>query len=152
MIENFRFNDIILYAKGWYQRKDLVEDLGYLFSKIYAWTPTTEEEVAKFMLRTIDRLYEEMKISFKADSYSFCFVSIFDKIEHDMRFYEQSRYRATIGVCLNILSELNRDQIKLNPPHYGKKEHFRMGRFFKDYPISMTYTEMNRIAQKTFCQ
>lgn len=152
MIENFRFNDIILYAKGWYQRKDLIEDLGYLFSRIYAWTPKSETEVATFMLRVIDRLYEELKISFEADSYLRSFASLYSNIHHDMKIYDLSFDVATIHVCLSILGNLTIDQIKLNPPHYGKKEHFRMGRLFKDFPISMTYTEMNRIAQKTFCK
>lgn len=43
-----------------------------------------------------------------------------------------------------------REEIILKRPHYGKKEHFRLGNMVRDYPISMTYAEMNRIAKRTF--
>lgn len=104
MIENFVFNDVVLYSKGWYKKTDLVSDLGYIFSTIYTWTPETEEEVARFMLMAIDHLY----------------------------------------------TELDNTQIKLNPPHFGKKEHFRLGIMFGEYPISQTYTEMNRRVNNFF--
>lgn len=32
MIENFTFNDIVLYSKGWYKKTDLVSDLGYILA------------------------------------------------------------------------------------------------------------------------
>ena len=57
---------------------------------------------------------------------------------------------SVILVVHSILQRLGTNEIKLNPPVYGKKEHFRMGQFFGEYPISMTYTEMNRIARKVF--
>lgn len=63
MIKNFTFNDIVLYAKGWYARSEnIVADLGYLLSKIYGWTPTREHDVAKMMLRALDKLYIELDL------------------------------------------------------------------------------------------
>lgn len=151
MITNFIFNDIVLYSKGWYKSHgDILDDLGYLFSKIYAWTPKTEGEISGFMMRVLDKLYEEKKVTFKAGSYMMCFTSFFDEVKRDMNLYGWSFDRAVIQVVLNVLSQLKRDEIKINPPHYGKKEHFRMGMLIGEWPASMTYAEMNRRAQKEF--
>lgn len=150
MIENWTYNDIVLYSKGWYKSHgNMVEDLAYLFSKIYGWTPTTEEEVARMMLRVIDKLYEAKEVKFSAGSYMKSFEYLFNEINHKVRFYNKSYSLATIEICLSILFELENTEIKLNPPHYGKKEHFRLGGF-QNYPISMTYTQMNRIANEWF--
>jgi hypothetical protein len=68
-----------------------------------------------------------------------------------MHLYEVSYEKAIILWAMSILMQLDKSQIKLNAPKYGKKEHFRMGRAFgSKYPISMTYSEMNRRAKQTF--
>ena len=72
MIENFVYNDIVLYCKGWYQTPKgdiMLDDLGYLFGKIYAWTPKTEEEIAHFMMRVLDKLWDEQCIKFDSESW-----------------------------------------------------------------------------------
>jgi hypothetical protein len=155
MITNFVYNDIVLYAKGWYEKSDNISnDLGYLFSKIYAWTPESDEEVAHFMLLTIDKLYEQLGVSFTTNGYgkyNNSFASFHEEINRRMHLYEVSYEKAIILWAMSILMQLDRNQIKLNAPKYGKKEHFRMGRAFGGkYPISMTYTEMNRRAKQMF--
>lgn len=154
MIKNFRYNDIVLYSKGWYKRSDdICEDLGYLFRKIYGWTPTRPDEVADFMLTAVDRLYEEKKIAFDSERcgrWNNSFHSFNREIKQRMSLYNVSWDMAIIYWALNVFSQLTVDEIQINPPVYGKKEHFRMGRLFKEFPISMTYAEMNRIAQRTF--
>ena len=155
MITNFLYNDTVLYAKGWYEKSDnILNDLGYLFSKIYAWTPKSEEEVAHFMLITIDTLYEQLGVSFTTNSYgryNNSFASFHEEINRRMRLYEVSYEKAIILWAISILMQLDKEQIKLNAPKYGKKEHFRMGRAFGGkYPISMTYAEMNRRAKQMF--
>ena len=140
MIENFVYNDIVLYSKGWYQTPDgdtMLDDLGYLFSQIYAWTPKTEDDVARMMMRVLDRLYTEQNKNFNDES-SFSYSGFYDEI------------MAIILIVKSKLFQLKTSEIKLNPPVYGKKEHFRMGRLFGKYPISMTYKEMNNIAQNCF--
>ena len=148
MITNFLFNDIVLYCKGWYQTPKgdtMLDDLGYLFSKIYAWTPKTEEDIAHFMVIVLDRLYSEMKLEHN-DSFS----KLFGEINRNIRLYQCSFDMAIILYVHSILQRLSTDEIKLNAPHYDKKEHFRLGMLMGEYPISQTYTEMNRIAQKAF--
>lgn len=152
MIENFIYNDIVLYCKGWYTSKDndIIKDLGYLFSKIYAWTPKTEEEVARMMMRVLDKLYEESGKTF-IEGTRFSFATFYDEIKRTMWLYNISFSMAIIIIVKSILFELTKDEIKLNPPHYGKKEHFRLGYLFsKEAKISTTYKEMNDFAQKWF--
>ena len=146
MIKNFIFNDIVLYCKGWYQTPKgdtMLDDLSYLFSKIYAWTPKTEEDIAHFMIIVLDTLYENKK--FNND-----FSNLFNEVKRNMRLYQCSFDMAIILYISSVLQRLSIDEIKLNAPHYGKKEHFRLGMIIGEYPISQTYTEMNRIAQKAF--
>lgn len=151
MITDFIYNDIVLYCKGWYQKNgNMLEDLGYLFSKVYGWTPKTEKEIGHMMLIVLDKLYDELDKPI--NSYRFCNkYSIFmEEISKYMSLYETSMDMAIIYLVRGILQGLSRDEIKLKAPHYGKKEYFRMGGLFEMTPISMTYTEMNRIAQKMF--
>jgi len=155
MITNFTYNDIVLYAKGWYEKSEnILDDLGYLFSKIYAWTPKTEQEVAHFMLITIDKLYEELEIKFSTNGcrrYNNSFASFHEEINRRMYIHKVSYEMAIILWAIDILMQLDRNQIKLNAPKYGKKEHFRLGKAFGGkYPISMTYKEMNCRAKQMF--
>jgi hypothetical protein len=149
MITNFVYNDIVLYCKGWYQTPEgdtMLDDLGYLLSKIYAWTPKTESEIAHFMIIILDKLYSEMKLEHNND-----FSKLFEEINRNTRLYKCSFNMAIILYVHSVLQGLSVDKIKLNAPHYGKKEHFRLGMLLGKYPISQTYTEMNHIAQKAFC-
>lgn len=148
MIENFIFNDIVLYCKGWYQTPKgdtMLDDLGYLFSKVYAWTPKTEEDIAHFMIIVLDTLYENKK--FNND-----FSNLFNEVKRNMRLYQCSFDMGIILYVHSVLQGLSVKEIKLNAPHYGKKEHFRLGMLLGEYPISQTYSEMNRRAQQVFTQ
>lgn len=154
MITNFKYNDIVLYAKGWYERSEnICEDLDYLFSKIYGWTSPKEDEVSYRMLIVLDRLYEAANVTIKDCPRMWCMshTHFEEEVRNRMCIYDNcSRDKAIILTVLSILQMLRNDEIKLNPPHYGKKEHFRMGSLFGKNPISMTYKEMNRKAQKSF--
>lgn len=148
MITNFLFNDIILYCKGWYQTPKgdtMLDDLGYLFGKIYAWIPKTESEIAYFMIIVLDKLYSEMKLEHNND-----FSKLFEEINRNMSLYKCSFDMAIILYVHSVLQGLSVDKIKLKAPHYGKKEHFRLGMLLGEYPISQTYSEMNRRAQRAF--
>lgn len=154
-IKNFKFNDIVLYAKGWYQspKGNVVEDLGYLFSKVYIWDNVFESDVAYFMLLVLDKVYEELNINNESERWWLVSHSSFElEVKRRMSVYEFSRDRAIISTVLAILQNMSKDDIILNPPHYGKKERFRLGKLFGAYPISQTYKEMNKIAKKTFSE
>ena len=145
MVKDFKYNDIVLYCKGWYQKDgNMLEDLGYLFSKIYAWTPKSEKEIAPMMLRVLD----EFNVKSERNVYSlYCF---FSELHKYMSLYDISLDRAIILYVRSILQGLSKNEIELKAPHYGKKEYFRMGSLWGRLPISMTYKEMNKIANKMF--
>lgn len=150
-VENFTYNEVVLYCKGWYQKDgDTLEDLGYLFSQIYAWTPKKENEIAHMMLVALDKLYDVLDGPLNPYRFYNKHAIFMDEVYKRMSIYEQSMNMAIIGLVRSIFQGLSKDEIKLNPPHYGRKEYFRMGSLFGMTPISMTYTEMNRRAQQMF--
>lgn len=148
-IVDFIYNDIVLYAKGWYEKIDLYEDLGYLLSKIYGCTPKREDELAYFMLDILERIYEAQDKKFSS-GYLYSFASFWNEVNRYSDIYECTYNRAIILLVLSRLHELSKEEIKLNPPHFGKKEHFRMGMLFGEWPKSMTYKEMNNRVAKLF--
>lgn len=153
MIRNFTYNNIVLYAKGWYESNDLIDDLAYLIDEVYAWCPISEDEVAMYMLNVLDTLYEALENDGRELRSVRWYRShcLFEEgIRHQMSIYDISRSKATILLVLSILQGLTRDEIELRKPVYGKKCHFRMGGIGEKFPISMTYTEMNKIASKMF--
>ena len=156
MIENFTYNDIVLYSKGWYERSEnICDDLGYLISQVYAYYPTREDEVSMYMLIVLDRLYDELQkdgVDIRLNGRWYGSHKRFEEeVRHRMNLYEWSRDMAIISLVLCILQGLSKDEIKLKKPVYGKKCHFRMGQLFGGkFPISMTYTTMNKIADKAF--
>lgn len=152
-ITNFTFNDIVLYSKGWYERKFICEDLDYLFLKIYGWTTPNEREVAHRMMRVLDCLYKaaEVTIDDCPRGWLMSHTAFDEEVTKRRLLYPGcTRDMAIIYTVMSILQGLTKDEIKLNPPHFGKKEHFRMGMLIGEWPKSMTYTEMNRRAQKAF--
>ena len=143
MIENFTYNDIILYSKGWYKRTDIVKDLAYLFRQIYGWADENEHDIAYKMLGVIDRINEELKdTNYRQVNLQRLYGEVHD---HYVSLYNVSFERGIILWSMSQMMQLGVEHIKLNPPHYGKKEHFRM-----DGKPSMTYAEMNRFASKVF--
>lgn len=142
MIEDFRYNDIILYAKGWYKRTDIVKDLAYLFRQVYGWADENERDIAHKMLRVMDRINEELK---DTNYRQVNLQRFYDEVQNDVCLYKVSFDMGIILWSMSQMMQLDRKHIKLNPPHYGKKEHFRM-----NGKPSMTYAEMNRIANKMF--
>lgn len=154
-IKDYTFNDIILYAKGWYKGTDnICEDLGYFFSKIYWVSDYDEGSIAMRMLRLLDDIYNKLSLNRNPERLAGKWLATHSQFEGEVRrlmdLYGFSRDMAIIHAVLGVLHSMTRDEIKLNPPKYGKKERFRMGCIGHEYPISMTYKEMNRIAQKSF--
>ena len=151
-IENFLYNDIVLYSKGWFCSKEGIvwKDLAYFFSKIYAFPPKTESEVALLMLLILGKLHQEFELDRNPEKVSACWLSTPYRLEEEIRksmsLHDFNRDRATIQVILNVLQTLSIKEIKLKRPVYSKKFPFRLDRT----PISMTYTEMNRRAIKMF--
>lgn len=155
-IENFLYNDIVLYSKGWFcSKEDIVwKDLSYFFSKIYAFPPKTESEVALLMLMVLGKIHQELELDRDPEKVPACWLSTPYLFEQEVRklmlFYDWGRDRATIQAVLHVLHKLSNEEIKLKRPVYSKKFPFRLGGCFTKYPISMTYKEMNRRAIEMF--
>lgn len=154
-IENFTFNDIVLYAKGWYKGSgDICEDLGYFFSKVYWVYNKDEAHIAMLMLRLLDNIYNKLQLNRNPEHIAGKWLATHIQFECEilrlMNLYDYNRHQAIIHAVLGVLHSMTRDEIKLNPPTFGKKERFRLGCIGVEYPISQTYKEMNRIAKKYF--
>lgn len=155
-IENFLYADIVLYAKGWYRSKENIvwKDLAYFFSKIYAFPPKNESEVAMLMLLVLEKLHKELNLDRDPEKVPAYLLSTPYRLEQEVRkimwFYDWNRDRATIQAVLKVLLALSSKEIKLKRPVYSKKFPFRLGCYFTKNPISMTYAEMNRKAIKMF--
>ena len=101
------------------------------------------------MLNILERVYEEQDKKFSS-GYLCSFASFWNEVNKYADIYECTYNRAIILLVLGRLLELSEEEIKLNPPHFGKKEHFRMGMLFGEWPKSMTYKEMNNRVAKLF--
>jgi hypothetical protein len=154
-IENFLYNEIVLYSKGWFvSKEDIVwKDLAYFFSKIY-FPPKSESEVALLMLLVLEKLHKELNLDRDPEKVPACWLSTPYRLEQEIRrimlLYDFGRDRATIQAVLHVLQKLSTEEIKLKRPVYSKKFPFRMGGCFTKYPISMTYKEMNKKAIEMF--
>ena len=154
-IENFLYNDIVLYSKGWYRSKENIvwKDLAYFFSKIY-FPPKSESEVSLLMLLVLEKLHKELELDRDPEKVSAYWLSTPYRLEQEIRrlmlLYDWGRDGATIIAVLNVLHKLSNEEIKLKRPVYSKKFPFRLGGCFTKYPMSMTYKEMNRKAIKMF--
>ena len=155
-IENFLYNDIVLYSKGWFiSKEDIVwKDLAYFFNEIYAFPLKSESEVSLLMLLVLEKLHKELELNRDPEKVSARWLSTPYRLEQEIRrimlLYDYDRDRATIQSVLNVLHVLSTDEIKLKRPIYSKKFPFRLGGCFSKYPISMTYKEMNRKAIEMF--
>ena len=155
-IENFLYNDIVLYSKGWFvSKEDIVwKDLAYFFYKIYGFPPKTESEVALLMVIVLEKVHKEFELDRDPEKVPARWLSTPYLYEQEVRklmlFYDWGRDRAIIQAVLHVLHTLSNEEIKLNRPIYSKKFPFRLGGCFTKYPISMTYKEMNRKAIKMF--
>lgn len=157
MIENFRYNDIILYCKGHLIRKDIIKsghikvtnddiikDLGYLFSEIYGLCNLEESDIAHFMLRALDVYYKEAGVNFESETKDRNFATMHQDITNFMKFDKLTYNQACIRWVMSIFRwKIDMSTIELNPYHYAKNKLFRARG-----PISMTYTDMNNRQQK----
>ena len=162
-IENFRFNDLVLYCKGWYEaywerisekNKDMFfRDLerAIKMNKDY-WYPDkmSNEEVLGYLLKSLDLIYTYLDDEDKRNGRWLCSHKAFrDETKKYMSLYEvDEEYAIALMIC-GILQSMSKDEIKLNKPVY-KKGSWRLGRYDGKPSISMTYKYMNSRASKMF--
>lgn len=153
-ITNFTYNDVVLYAKGWYQRtdnvfndiKECIEEDNYYIT----WDKMSPKDICGHMLRCLDKIYDYLDNDDKKNGRWLCSHAAFlEKIEHNIKFYGNTYEEAIVYTVLSILAGLSVDEIELKAPKYGKGRR-RIGGILGNYPISMTYKEMNKLAQLSF--
>jgi hypothetical protein len=151
-ITNFRFNDVVLYAKGWYESSgNLLKDLEkYIKRNEDYWYPKTmsRREVMNYMLKALDELYQYLsKEELTSPHYCHSHFTFITKVEYYERLYKIDFEEAVCMVVYSILQNLDRTQIILNPPKYDKHHKYGGGLFGKKKQ-GMTYKEMNRLWQQ----
>ena len=154
-IKNFPFNDLVLYAKCWYERTDnIFDDVKKCIehdNKYSTWDKMSQRDICRLMLICLEKLYSYLDENDKKNNCWLCSHAAFlDALEHHMKFYGQTYEEAIVSIVLGILGTLSVDQIEIKKPVYKRGER-RMGDMFKkSVSKSMTYKEMNRIASKMF--
>lgn len=153
-IENFRFNDVVLYAKGWYEHSDdFMRDLEkYIRLNDDYWYPKemTDIDIMNYMLKALDIVYEhctpeELKCRFLYHSHG----AFLERVRYKQRFYDLTFEQAVCRLVYSILQGLERSQIKLNDPKYDKRHRYGGGLFSTGPKLGMTYKEMYRNWKKT---
>jgi hypothetical protein len=163
-IENFRFNDLVLYCKGWYEaywertsernNKDMFfADLerAIKMNKDY-WYPDkmSKDEVIGYLLKALDLIYTYLDDEDKRNGRWLCSHKAFrDETKKYMSLYNIDEEYAIALMIHGILQCMSKDEIKLNKPVY-KRGSWRLGRCDDKPSISMTYKYMNSRASKMF--
>lgn len=155
-IENFQWNDIVLYSKGWYENTDdLFYDVEQSIRKnnnyVYPEKRMTEERVIMWLFKALDEIYQHLtEEDKKCHFWLISHLSFYNAVNDKQRLLNISTNESIVLIILGIFLQMDNKMIKLNKPVYKKGER-RLGCFFsKKYPISMTYKHMNDIATKFF--
>lgn len=144
-LEDWYFNDLALYAKGWYERKDLVEDMKHIFETIYGYTPDTKHSLVTMMFQVLDKLRDHLE---PGERYWWTsLVTLDDHITRNMCIYSEGRDEAIIHTVLTILMEMEASVLCLKKPVYGKNMYFRKGP-----GIFATHEDVRKSRTKTYKQ
>jgi len=152
-ITDWSYNDLALYAKGWYERKDLWDDLGYMFDQIYGWQPK-KHDIVSWMWRVLDKICKHLDPG--EETYFSTFASVDDKIMHDMFIYDCDRDTAICYFVIGVIQGLTIDQLEVKKPVYGKGRYFRYGGGLivtheaHRKVQTMTYKQMNHMADEAW--
>lgn len=164
-IQNFRFNDLVLYSKGWYEtfseRTGIINNEDGFFEDLEKaikmnhnyWYPDhmTKDEVIEYLLKALDIIYTYLDENDKKCGRWYYTHSAFrNEVKHRMWLYDCSEEYAIALLVHGVLQGLTKDEIKLNKPIY-KKGNWRLGSQNEKMPAySMTYKYMNSRASQMF--
>lgn len=160
-VKDYEWNDVILYSKGWYKTcGNLYEDLARCICENgnRLLTPPDGDGalrnfVVTWMLRILDDLAEKLsEAGNHKGSHLRTHSAFYEETKRRMCFYVEDEDEAICHTVLDFMLGLDRNDIKLERPVYGKGMR-RIGRHLmglKGNPMSMTYKEMNRVADRCF--
>ena len=146
-IENFRFNDVVLYAKGWYEHSDnFMKDLEKYIrmnEDYYYPKEMSDIDIMNYMLKALDIVYEHCDAEdLKCGHLYHSHASFLERVRHMQNFYGDTFEKAVCLIVYGILQGLSKTQISLNPPCYDKKHRCGGGLFNKKEKQGITYKEM----------
>ena len=142
-VRNFRFNDLVLYCKGWYEgTNDMFVDFErYIrMNEDYFYPPKmSRQDIIQYSLKAIDIVFENLTKEERHNHYLGTMAKFYDYVRHKMWLYNKDFEETVLFVVHELLQGLDRKQIELIPPTYGKgKPKIGWG-----YKQGMTYKEMN---------
>ena len=151
-IENFRFNDLVLYSKGWYESSgdfyaDLEKYIRMNDDYYYDPKPFSETTLVRYMTKALEAVLDYYTEDEKKNSQYASISKFFDLANHNMWLYNTNFNGGVIYTIYGFLQGLDKNQIKLTPPVYGKGRP-RYGGWEKKQ--GMTYKQMNNIVKKFF--
>lgn len=149
-IKNFRYNDLVLYCKGWYEgTDDIFADFeryikmndDYVYPK-----QMTRKDVITHALRAVDLVFNAFTKEERHNHYIGTMSKFYDYTIHKMLSYTKDFEVATLLVVYEFLQGLDKYQIDIIPPTY-KRNKPKLG---YGYKFGMTYKEMNKRAKAVF--
>lgn len=159
-IENYEWNDVILYAKGCYERSgNVFADIAECIKRNtdrYLIIPETEERLKEFavywMLVILDDLHSKFNVNENSGGFwLYGHHNLYSTVLNRQSLFNLTYEEAVCWCVLEVLMMLDREKVKLNRPVYKRGER-RIGRLGGNYPISMTYKHMNDMAKRMFEQ
>ena len=164
-ITNFEWNDLVLYSKGWYDNNtnteteffNRIEEVIKLNTNRSYCDKMSRDDIMKMLFNAHGQIVSHLTDEEKKSPY-WCATPkyFYEAVKGWMRraewYYNQSISLdyATARVILDIMSDMTTEQIEMKKPVYGKGR-LRIGTLFGEpKPISFTYTQMNREAEKVF--
>lgn len=148
-IKNFRYNDLVLYCKGWYEgTDDIFADFeryikmndDYLYPK-----QMTRQDVITHALRAVDLVFNNFTNEERKYHYLGTMSKFYDYTTNKMWLAKDFEV-ATLLVVHEFLQGLDKNQIDIIPPTYKRNK----PKFGWGYKFGMTYKEMNKIAERVF--
>lgn len=164
-IENFEWNDLVLYSKGWYENYATneeeffqeIEKVIKLNDNRSYYKNMSRGDIMRMLFNAHTQIcnnleeYERTSQHWSATPQTF-YTNVSNFIRRAKMYYNQevSMDYAAARVIISTMSELTREQCELKKPVYGKGR-LRIGSMFGNpRPISLTYRQMNREASKIF--
>lgn len=164
-IKDFEWNDLVLYSKGWYENYSSNEDEFFTeIEKVIRLNKNRSYErkmwkstIMHFLFSAHEKIISHLSESERTSPH-WCATpkTFYEEVSNFVRrakmYYntEVSMDYACARVIIQVMSELTNDQIELKRPVYGKGR-LRIGSMWGERrPISLTYTQMNREAEKCF--
>lgn len=163
-IENFEWNDLVLFSKGWYENDANTED--EFFKCVENVIKLNEnrsfeknmhrDDIMNMMFNVHTQILnhltdEEKKSPYWCATPKYFYDAVKGWIRRSKMYYNEdiSFDYASARVILDIMSDMTKDQIEMKKPVYGKGR-LRIGKIDNKDPMSISYKQMNKMATEFF--